>query len=95
MQAPGYRLIGDWDPLLGQEGINAAQYNWAVNSQLENEKLAKQTAEETAWKTGEGQAVPVNWGAYDKAVANNMMINPSTSSLDQLSILQKIGRAHV
>ena len=89
MQAPGYRLIGDWDPLLGQEGINAAQYNWAVNSQLENEKLAKQTAEETAWKTGEGQAVPVNWGAYDKAVANNMMINPSTSSLDQLSILQK------
>ena len=46
-------------------------------------------AEETAWKTGESQAVPMNWGAYDKATANNMMINPSTSSLDQLAMLQK------
>lgn len=85
----GYRLINGWSPLYGQEGINAAQYNWSVKSQLANEKLAKQTAEETAWKTGEGQAVPVNWGAYDKAAANNMMINPSTSSQDQLAMLQK------
>jgi hypothetical protein len=85
----GYRLINGRSPLLGQEGINAAQYNWSVNSQLANEKLAKQTAEETAWKTGEGKAVPMNWGAYDKAAANNMMINPSTSSQDQLAMLQK------
>lgn len=93
IQDPGYRLINGFSPLRGQEGINTEQYSRTVTSQLENAKqqaaLAKQTAAETAWKTGEGQAVPVNWGAYDKAVANNMTINPSTSSQDQLAILQK------
>jgi murein L,D-transpeptidase YcbB/YkuD len=43
----GYRLINGWSPLLGQEGINASQYNWSVKSQLANEKLAKQESNRT------------------------------------------------
>lgn len=89
MQPQGYRTLNEWSPLRGQEGINAEQYSSAVTSQIKDEERARQTAAEAAWKTGEGQAVPMNWGAYDKAVANNMMINPSTSSLDQLAMLQK------